>query len=97
MPSQPVGRKLSLLSCCSIAGPSRIYEGTQREELGVSVMAVVSKRDSVRGSCLRSLSHLRGDLQIQLLQTLRRELHHATVAGCEELPDLIVLAWRHGN
>jgi len=56
MPSQPVGRKLSLLSCCSIAGPSRIYEGTQREELGVSVMAVVSKRDSVRGSCLRSVS-----------------------------------------
>ena len=43
MPSQPVGRKLSLLSCCSIAGPSRIYEGTQREELGVSVIASFQK------------------------------------------------------
>ena len=46
MPSQPVGRKLSLLSCCSIAGPSRIYEWERdREEVGLS-LASSEKDDS---------------------------------------------------
>jgi|TARA_B100000768_G_scaffold88951_1_gene83439 hypothetical protein len=90
-------QKIELTELLLYRGTVEDLRGDAEGGVGCERDGVVSKRDSVRGSCLRSLSHLRGDLQIQLLQTLRRELHHATVAGCEELPDLIVLAWRHGN